>query len=100
MAVTANTIASEAGIDLERATRLLAAAVAIVDGYGGNPPAEIRDECVVRVCVHLARQPGFISQTAIGEWSTVFRGSPEPLRATGSEALLSRYRSLGGVLCG
>ena len=52
--LTAEALAAEIGADLERATRLLATATAVVGDYAPTAPEALRNEAVIRFAGYLA----------------------------------------------
>ena len=92
--LTATALAEALGVNQTLADRLRPVAVALVERYAPNAPAEIQNEGVIRCAGWLAEQPNAaIRSERQGDIETDFNPSAlSALRHSGAMALLSSWK--------
>lgn len=99
--LTAQALADESGATLERATRVLAVAVAVVEEYAPAAPVALKNEAVLRFGGYLLGSDyGGVRSESIGPRQVEYiTNSATMFRNSGAAALLTRYRVRhGGVI--
>ncbi len=94
MAVTADQLAAESGATLDRASRVLPAAVQAVEDYAATAPEALKDEAVYRFGGYLLGSDyGAVRNESIGPRSVEYQMNHAAMfRNSGAAALLTRYR--------
>ena len=95
MAVSKANVVTCTHLDAVTAMRVLRVARELVTAYGAAAaPACVTDEAVIRCCVYLAIHSATGAKTeAVEDLRTVWvTATRDPLRASGAEALLTRYK--------
>ena len=98
MAVDAAALALALGVPDTEGTRLLPIATALVDAYlrGGEAPAEILDEAIVRTAGHVRiRSPAYMADggrlKTSGTQTDITPAARSAVRVSGAAALLSPW---------
>ena len=98
MAVDAAALALALGVPNTESTRLLPIATALVDAYlrGGEAPAEIYDEAIIRTAGHVrVRTPAHMADggrlKTAGVQTDITPGARSAVRASGAGALLAPW---------
>ena len=92
--VTAQLLADESGATLERAERVLPAAVRAVDDYAPAAPVEMRDQAVIRFAAYLlASDHGTVRTETVGPLSLEYQmNHASAFRNSGAAMLLTRHK--------
>ena len=98
MAVDAAALATALAVPVAEGTRLLPIATALVDAYlrGGEAPAAIRDEAIIRTAGHVrTRSPAHMADggrvKTAGLQIDLTAGARSAVRVSGAAALLSPW---------
>ena len=92
--LTVSTLSRVLGLDVDEATRLLAASTELVNRYAPAAPASVGNEAVIRTAGYLAEQPrAAVRSERTGNIETSFAATHlSALRHSGAMALLSPYK--------
>lgn len=92
--LTAQELANETSADLDRATRVLAVALRMVEDYAPLAPSEIQDEAAIRFGGYLlASDFGAVRSESLGPQSVeLVTNHAAMFRNSGAAALLTRYK--------
>ena len=92
--LTAAALAAEIGATTDRATRLLAVATAVVEGYAPDAPEVLQNEAVIRFAGYLAGSDygGIVTEEIGPKKVTYTERHGATFRNSGAEALLTRHK--------
>ena len=92
--LTAQQLADETGVTVDRATRLLAVATATVTDYAPDAPGPILNEAVIRFAGYLGQSDyGTVRDESLGPMSVSYVTNHAAMfRNSGAAALLTRFK--------
>ena len=94
LTLTPELLATETGAELERATRVLPVAEAIVLEYAPEAPEAIMNEAAIRLAGYLLQADyGTVREESLGPMSVGYQlNHAMAFRNSGSQALLTRFK--------
>ena len=94
VSLDAAALAAETGATAERATRVLAVVVALIDRYAPNAPVAVKNEAAIRFGGYLLQSDyGAVREEAIGPKSVEYNLNHAPMfRNSGAASLLSHWK--------